>query len=61
MKKLKISISVPDDAVRKVDEIAERRRRSRSFIIAEAIEAYIAPESAAPTTTTKGKKKEGKG
>lgn len=48
----KISISAPDDYIAQVDEIAERRKRSRSFIIAEAIEKYLEnghkPSSPAP-------------
>jgi len=37
----KISITAPDNYISQVDEIAERRKRSRSFIIAEAIEKYL--------------------
>lgn len=37
----KISISAPEDYLAQVDEIAERRKRSRSFIITEAIEKYL--------------------
>jgi metal-responsive CopG/Arc/MetJ family transcriptional regulator len=51
MSKQKISITVPSDAIEKVDGIAERRRRSRSFIIAEAVEKYL--ENGRSTSTQK--------
>jgi len=41
MSKTKVSITIPSADLRKVDEIAELRRRSRSFIIAEAVEEYL--------------------
>jgi len=41
MGKIKISITVPKADVEQVDKIAELRRRSRSFIIAEAVEEYL--------------------
>ena len=53
----KISISAPDTYITQVDEIAERRKRSRSFIIAEAIEKYL--ENGHKPTSPAPKKKAG--
>lgn len=36
-----ISISLPDELRRPLDEEAERQRRSRSFIVAEAVREYL--------------------
>ena len=41
MSKQKVSLTVPPNYITQVDEIAERRKRSRSFIVAEAIEKYL--------------------
>jgi metal-responsive CopG/Arc/MetJ family transcriptional regulator len=51
----KISITAPDNYISQVDEIAERRKRSRSFIIAEAIEKYL-ENGHKPSTPTPKKK-----
>ena len=51
----KVSLTLPPPDVEAIDEIAVKRRRSRSFIITEAIEKYLANGQAKPTTTTKKK------
>jgi metal-responsive CopG/Arc/MetJ family transcriptional regulator len=56
MSKQKISFTVPQNHISQVDEIAERRKRSRSFIIAEAIEKYLENGYAKPTEPTTKKK-----
>jgi predicted transcriptional regulator len=57
----KYSITSPDSLVKKVDVIAANQRRSRSFIITEAIAEYLqnnhSPKS--ETTTQKPMKKAG--
>lgn len=52
----KISITAPNEYIAQVDEIAVRRKRSRSFIIAEAIEKYLDNGQAKPTTPATKKK-----
>jgi predicted transcriptional regulator len=54
----KISITAPNSYIAQVDEIAVRRKRSRSFIIAEAIEKYL-DNGQAKTTPPVAKKKAG--
>lgn len=55
----KVSITVPNTYIIEVDEIAERRKRSRSFIIAEAVEKYLengntsTPKPTSPSTKKK--------
>ena len=39
-----LSIRIPADTKRRLEVIARRSRRSRSFIAAEAVEAYVAGE-----------------
>ena len=51
----KFSISSPEEMVVRVDEIAENRRRSRSFIITEAIEKYLANGKSPKAETNKKK------
>jgi predicted transcriptional regulator len=54
----KYSITSPDELVAKVDEIAANRRRSRSFIITEAVEKYL-ENGKSPKSETTTKKKAG--
>jgi predicted transcriptional regulator len=52
----KYTISSPEKMVERIDEIAENRRRSRSFIITEAVEKYLENgkiSKSEPTTHTK--------
>ena len=42
----KINVSLPDDLLRQVDEIAREFDRSRSGLVAEATERYVATVSA---------------
>ena len=56
-KLLKVSLTIPPAYIDQVDEIAVRRKRSRSFIVAEAIEKYL--ENGKPTTNPTPKKKAG--
>jgi predicted transcriptional regulator len=59
MRKQKVSLTIPDDYVAKVDEIAEQHRRSRSFIIAEAIEKYLENDRVTPNQAVTAKHKKG--
>ena len=52
-KNVSISISVPDDVLKAIDEIAKRRRRSRSYIYLEAAEMLLANQVNPPTQTRK--------
>ena len=54
-KLLKVSLTIPPAYIDQVDEIAVRRKRSRSFIVAEAIEKYLENGHKQPTTTPKKK------
>lgn len=36
-----LSIRLPDDTVEKLDNLAEQTKRSRTFLVREAIEAYL--------------------
>lgn len=36
-----VSVRLPDDLRREVDELAKASRRSRSFIVKEAVAAYV--------------------
>lgn len=40
------SVRLPDDLRAEVDRLAESQRRSRAFIIKEAVEAYVADQQA---------------
>jgi predicted transcriptional regulator len=56
IKNVSISISVPDDVLKAIDEIAERRRRSRSYIYLEAAEMLLANQTNPPKITQARKK-----
>jgi predicted transcriptional regulator len=40
------SVRLPEDLKKKVDELARATRRSRSFIVQEAVESYVADRAA---------------
>jgi len=40
------SVRLPDDLRAEVDRLAESQKRSRAFIIKEAVEAYVADQQA---------------
>jgi predicted transcriptional regulator len=56
MRMKKVSLSIPPTHIAQVDELAEKRKRSRSFIVAEAIEKYLANGHAKPTPPMPKKK-----
>jgi predicted transcriptional regulator len=37
-----LSVSIPDDLQAPLDAVAARQRRSRSFVVSEAVRAYVA-------------------
>lgn len=43
------SVRLPDDLRAQVDRLAESQKRSRAFIIKEAVEAYVADQQAYET------------
>jgi len=45
-----VTVSVPPDQLRLLDQYAERERVSRSFIVQRAIRAYLAGPRRAPET-----------
>jgi len=44
MAKKSISLRVDPEKIKKIDEIAYTQKRSRSFIVQEAIESYVAEQ-----------------
>jgi len=36
-----VSVRIPDDLVKRLDEVAKESERSRSFLIQKALEAYL--------------------
>lgn len=36
-----VSVRIPDDLVKKLDDLARETERSRSFLIQKALEAYL--------------------
>ena len=62
MSKLKVSLTVPPEYIAQVDQIAVRRKSSRSYIVTEAIEKYLHQVEAnghKPTTQPSTQKKAG--
>jgi RHH-type rel operon transcriptional repressor/antitoxin RelB len=36
-----VSVRIPDDLIKKLDDLAKETERSRSFLIQKALEAYL--------------------
>jgi predicted transcriptional regulator len=46
---MKVSMSVPDDVVKKIERIARRRHRSRNDVFVAALREYVARHVARPS------------
>ena len=44
---VKITVSIPDDVLRKADLLAKRMKLSRSRLVATAVQRFVGPQSEA--------------